>query len=172
NAEGRLQAFHGVAKPLGDTRPGWKVLRVLGNLLGLPGFDFETVEDVRAEALGDAGSLAARLDNDSSAAPAFAPAPQGLQRMAAVPVYATDMLVRRAPALQATADARTPTAALPPALFAQVGARVKVTQGTACAVLDARADASLAEGTVRIDAGHAATLALGAMFGTVTVEKA
>jgi NADH-quinone oxidoreductase subunit G len=47
NAEGRLQSFHGVVKPLGDTRPAWKVLRVLGNLLGLPGFDQETVEDVR-----------------------------------------------------------------------------------------------------------------------------
>jgi NADH dehydrogenase/NADH:ubiquinone oxidoreductase subunit G len=53
NAEGRLAEFHGVVKPLGDARPAWKVLRVLGNLLGLPGFDQETVDDVRQQALGD-----------------------------------------------------------------------------------------------------------------------
>ena len=52
NAEGRVQSFHGVVKPLAETRPAWKVLRVLGNVLGLAGFDFETSEDVRAEALG------------------------------------------------------------------------------------------------------------------------
>jgi NADH-quinone oxidoreductase subunit G len=58
NAEGRLQTFHGVVKPLGDARPGWKVLRVLGNLLGLPGFDQETVDDVLAQALGNQASTA------------------------------------------------------------------------------------------------------------------
>ena len=68
NAEGRVQSFHGVVKPAGDARPGWKVLRVLGNLLGLPGFDFETAEDVRAAALGDAATLAQRLDNRAEAA--------------------------------------------------------------------------------------------------------
>jgi len=173
NAEGRVQGFHGVVKPLGDTRPGWKVLRVLGNLLGLSGFEFESVEQVRAEALGDEAALASRLSNAVSA-PTFAPAaaPQGLQRIADVPLYATDMLVRRAPSLQLTADAREPAVGLPPALFAQLGERVRVTQGSGSSVLAARADASLAEGTVRIAAGHPATAALGAMFGTVTVEKA
>ncbi|HSQ72208.1 MAG TPA: molybdopterin-dependent oxidoreductase, partial [Rubrivivax sp.] len=71
NAEGRVQSFHGVVKPLGETRPAWKVLRVLGNLLGLDGFDFETVEDVRAEALGDVATLPSRLDNRPVAPPAM-----------------------------------------------------------------------------------------------------
>ncbi len=174
NAEGRTQVFHGVVKPLGEARPGWKVLRVLGNLLGLPGFDFETVEGVRAEALGDEALLPVRLNNTSAVALTFAPtpAPAGLQRIADVPLYATDMLVRRAPSLQLAADAREPVVGLPPALFAQLGERVRVTQGSASAVLAARADATLAEGTVRIAAGHAATAALGAMFGTITVERA
>jgi NADH-quinone oxidoreductase subunit G len=56
NAEGRVQSFHGGAG-LGDTRPAWKVLRVLGNLLGLPGFEQESVEEVRAEALGDVSTI-------------------------------------------------------------------------------------------------------------------
>jgi NADH-quinone oxidoreductase subunit G len=172
NAEGRVQGFHGVVKPMGDARPGWKVLRVLGNLLGLPGFDFETSEDVRKEALGDEAALAQRLDNSSAVAMNLPAAPQGLQRIADVPIYSTDAIVRRAPALQATADAREPVVGLPPALFAQLGGRVLVTQGACSAVLAARADATLAADTVRIAAGHPATAALGAMFGTVTVEKA
>ena len=58
--------------PLGETRPAWKVLRVLGNLLGLPGFEQDSAEQVRAEALGDPSSLAARLDNRSAALPVVA----------------------------------------------------------------------------------------------------
>ncbi len=176
NAEGWVQTFHGVVKPLGETRPGWKVLRVLGNLLGLPGFDFETVDDVRAEALGDVSAISMLLDNTPVASPATAVAPAGLQpkleRIADVPIYSTDSIVRRAPSLQLTADAREPVVGLPPALFASLGARVKVSQGGGSAVLAARADATLAANTVRIAAGHPTTAALGAMFGTVTVEKA
>ena len=67
NAEGRVQGFHGVVKPLGDTRPAWKVLRVLGNMLELKGFDFETSEEVRAEALGDVSRIASRLSNVTGA---------------------------------------------------------------------------------------------------------
>ncbi len=52
NAEGRVQSFHAVVKPLGDTRPAWKVLRVLANLLELPGFDYESSQDVLTAAIG------------------------------------------------------------------------------------------------------------------------
>ena len=54
NAEGTVQSFNGVVRPLGETRPGWKVLRVLGSLLGVPGFEFDTAEEVRNAALGTA----------------------------------------------------------------------------------------------------------------------
>ncbi len=177
NAEGRLQSFTGVVKPLGETRPAWKVLRVLGNLLGLAGFSQETADEVRAEALGDVGTLATRLDNTSSAAIDLGVAVDGLQRLADVPIYATDALVRRAPALQATADAkRAAQAGLPRALWQQLelndGDRVRVVQDGAAAVLPARLDASLAANVVRVPAGLAATATLGAMFGAITVEKA
>ncbi|ODV06880.1 MAG: NADH-quinone oxidoreductase subunit G [Rubrivivax sp. SCN 70-15] len=176
NAEGRVQSFHGVVKPLGETRPAWKVLRVLGNLLGLADFDFETVEDVRAQALGDPATLAARLDNRSDAACSVGSVSPGLQRVADVPIYATDMLVRRAPSLQLTADARAPVASLPSALWRQLGlapgAKVLVGQGQGAVLLPAREDATLAADTVRVPAGHPATVALGAMFGPITVEKA
>ncbi len=178
NAEGRAQSFHGVVKPLGDARPAWKVLRVLGNLLKLPGFDFETADEVRAAALGDTSSLGERLDNRSGApltAGAGAGA-TGLQRLADVPVYATDATVRRAHSLQLTADARGPVACLPAGLWQQLGlqdgAKVRVTQGEGAAVLPARLDATLAENTVRLAAGHLSTAMLGAMFGAIAVEKA
>ncbi|MCP5273175.1 MAG: NADH-quinone oxidoreductase subunit G, partial [Burkholderiaceae bacterium] len=120
NAEGRVQGFHGVVKPLGETRPGWKVLRVLGNLLGLPGFEQESADEVRAEALGDLSAIAGRLNN-AAGAPVAVPAVTALQRVADVPIYATDSLVRRAPALQHTADARAPRAVLPQALWDKLG---------------------------------------------------
>jgi NADH-quinone oxidoreductase subunit G len=55
NAEGRIQSFHAVVKPLGEARPAWKVLRVLANLLGLQGFDFDTAQDVLAQLRGATG---------------------------------------------------------------------------------------------------------------------
>ena len=177
NAEGRVQSFHGVVKPLGETRPAWKVLRVLGNLLGIAGFDFETSEEVRAQALGDVAGIPARLDNTTAAGGAAAAASGGgLERIADVPIYATDSLVRRATSLQLTADARAPMVSLPTAVWEQLGlatgARVTVAQGAARAVLPARLDASLAATAVRVPAGHPDTAALGAMFGPITVEKA
>jgi NADH-quinone oxidoreductase subunit G len=105
NAEGRIQSFHGVVKPLGETRPAWKVLRVLGNLLSLPGFEFETAQDVAAKALnGDSEFVnAAKLSNATTAA-------IDLGKATGEPVTATlyqlDSLTRRSPALQATADAK------------------------------------------------------------------
>ncbi len=175
NAEGRAQSFHAVVKPLGDARPAWKVLRVLGNLLGLPGFDQETAEEVRAQALGDTATITTRLDNTSTAAIEVAPFTSGLQRIADVPIYATDAIVRRATALQLSADARPPVAALPTALWQrlrlQPGDKVMLAQGGAALVLDAREDASLAPDAVRVPAGHPATAGLGAMFGAITVEK-
>jgi NADH-quinone oxidoreductase subunit G len=173
NAEGRVQGFHGVVKPLGEARPAWKVLRVLGNLLGLPGFAFETSEDVRAEALGDVATIPARLAaprSEAAIASAMAPARAGmLERIADVPIYSSDAIVRRASALQMTADARPPTVGVPSELAAERGivdgTRVRVTQGGASIVLSARIDASLASNVLRVPAAHPLTAPLGAMFG-------
>jgi len=176
NAEGRVQSFHGVVKPLGETRPAWKVLRVLGNLLALKGFDFETSEDVRAEAFGDVSTIASRLSNQSAASITAPTTAAALERIADVPIYATDSLVRRASSLQLTADARAPFASLPRALWSQLGLnagdKVRVSQGNAQAVLPARVDATLAATAVRVPAGHVDTAGLGAMFGPIAVEKA
>ncbi|MEK9803446.1 MAG: molybdopterin-dependent oxidoreductase, partial [Curvibacter sp.] len=104
NAEGRVQSFHAVVKPLGETRPAWKVLRVLGNLLGLQGFDFESSQEVLAAATAQAPKLSnATQAAISLAAPAAEPVTAS--------IYQLDGLVRRAPSLQLTADAREGVAA-------------------------------------------------------------
>ncbi|WP_382156524.1 NADH-quinone oxidoreductase subunit NuoG [Hydrogenophaga sp. ANAO-22] len=108
NAEGRLQGFHAVVRPLGDTRPAWKVLRVLGNLLDLPGFDADSSQAVLAAALPGVSNGAvvdaARLSNASSAAIDTSPAEVA---PCVASIYQLDGLVRRSTALQLTADART-----------------------------------------------------------------
>ena len=95
--------------------------------------------------------------------------------MADVPIYSTDALVRRAPSLQATADAKPPMVGVPSALWRQLGLqagdRVRVSQGVASATLPAREDATLAANAVRIAAGHSSTATLGAMFGAIDVER-
>jgi NADH-quinone oxidoreductase subunit G len=101
NTEGRAQSFHGVVRPLGETRPAWKVLRVLGQLLGLKGFDFETVEQVRQAALPE--GWAQRLSNATQAAIDVMPVDA---KPVTAGIYELDALVRRAPALQRTADAK------------------------------------------------------------------
>jgi NADH-quinone oxidoreductase subunit G len=146
-------------------------------MLGLDGFDFETAEEVRAQALGDVGSLHERLGNVTKAvvAPGLGTA-GALERVADVPIYSSDALVRRAPSLQATADARPPCAGLPSALWQQLGLSagdaVRVSQGAGSVALPAYVDETLADGAVRVPAGHPATAALGQMFGPLTVEKA
>jgi NADH-quinone oxidoreductase subunit G len=176
SCEGRAQSFNGVVKPLGDARPAWKVLRVLGTLLGLPGFDFESIEDVRAIALPAATDLPGRLANGSKLAIAGpATAAHGFERVADVPIHFADPLARRAPSLQQTADARPPRARMSALTLQQIGvaegATVKVRQGRGEAVLVAVADAAVPAGVVRIAAAHASTCNLEGLSGPITVEK-
>ena len=111
NAEGRLQSFHAVVKPLGETRPAWKVIRVLGNLMGLPGFDAESSQAVLAAVLpgASAGEMvaASRLSNaDAGLGPAAADQSPSKVQPCVASIYQLDSLVRRASSLQLTADAR------------------------------------------------------------------
>ncbi|MBR8145501.1 NADH-quinone oxidoreductase subunit G [Burkholderia sp. AU19243] len=179
NAEGTVQSFNGVVRPLGDTRPAWKVLRVLGSLLGLPNFEYETAEEVRLAALGDAG-VANRLSNRTPVAPArvaAAAANGSFERLADVPIYHADALVRRAGALHLTAAAKAANAAaLPAALFDKLGLKegdaVRVRQGERAVQLPAVRDANLAETVVRVSAATPAGAALGSLSGELVVEKA
>ena len=181
NAEGRRQSFNGVVKPLGEARPAWKVLRVLGNLLELPGFDYNSSEQVRDE-IGTPDQFAGRLDNRLNGVALQAPAASaglqriagGLQRVADVPIHFSDAIVRRAGSLQQTRDAATPRAWMNSALLARLGLKegqaVKVRQGEGEAAVNAALDDRLPRDCVRLAAAHAATSKLGPMSGELSVE--
>ena len=108
NAEGRVQSFHAVTKPAGEARPAWKVLRVLANLLGLPGFAFESAQEVLVAARGAQDAQASHVQGDKlgnvTSAPAQSTHAPGKPVTAAI--YQLDSIVRRAPSLQLTADGR------------------------------------------------------------------
>jgi NADH-quinone oxidoreductase subunit G len=175
STEGRVQSFHATVNPPGETRPGWKVLRVLGSMLGLPGFELDTIEQVRAACL-DGRDVVSLLSNKTNLAEEKKQIPaNGIQRIADVPIYFADPLVRRSPPLQKTRDARAPRAWMNGKLMAQLGIavnqKVLVKQNEGTAKLLAALDDRLPDDCVRVAAAHPSTAGLGAMFGAVSVEK-
>jgi NADH-quinone oxidoreductase subunit G len=110
NLEGVWQSQTGAAAPVGESRPGWKILRVLGNLLGLSGFEYQSSEDIRSELAGLVGPSTAYTAPAYSGKHAFAQESGGTaaQNVIDVPMYQIDALVRRAPSLQRTREGRTP----------------------------------------------------------------
>ncbi len=177
NTEGRVQSFYAAAKPLGETRPAWKVLRVLGNLLELSGFDYNSSEDVRNEALGGKREFAAGMSNGiEGVALSIGDGSGKLERVADVPIHFADPLVRRSPALQQAADSAAPSARMNAATLAKsglaAGDAVKVGAGDTAIRLCASLDNGLPDNVVRIAVAHADTIGLGAMFANLTVEKA
>jgi NADH-quinone oxidoreductase subunit G len=176
NAEGRWQSFAGVASPVGDSRPGWKVLRVLGNQFGLDGFGqtgSEQVRDALRSALGET-----TFDNHQAAGPVADAAPgSGLERVGDVAIHAVDPLVRRAGALQRTPDAiAAGKARMNPEQAEAAGVsgaeQVKVSQGEASAVLELMLDARVPDGCLYIQTGTMPAATLGAAFGPVSIERA
>ena len=118
NAEGRVQSFHAVVKPAGDTRPAWKVLRVLANLLDIKGVDYETSQDVLksfvTESNADSTFVPAALLSNACHVDIDIQTAQVAPVVASI--YQLDSLVRRATSLQLTADAKRAHQALEKAL--------------------------------------------------------
>jgi NADH-quinone oxidoreductase subunit G len=172
-----VQTIQPSVKPLADSRPAWKVLRVLGGLLGLEGFLLNMPEEVLGEALSE--NYCSKLDNRSPLS-ALSNDDQlpltGLERLTDVNIYAGDQIVRRSSALQLTRDAkRGNQVGLDKKLFSQLGLNegdlVSVTQGKQTVNIPATLEANLALGSVRISAGTVISTKLGPMFGPVTVSK-
>lgn len=177
NTEGRVQSFNGVVKPMGDSRPAWKLLRVLGNVLNIEGFDYQTSEAVRDEVLGAGVEFVSGLDNGISGVDIIIPEkPTGLQRIADVPINFADSMARRSIVLQQTADAVQPVVGLNTVNAEQLGlatgSKVKVKQGDGEVILDLVIDSRIPVGCVRVSAAHASTSMLGEMFGQISVERA
>lgn len=181
NVEGRWQSFSGIVSPPGETRPAWKILRVLGNLFDLAGFDYTASDQVRDEVgqtIGDkmadnrtAWQIPTTLDSSGST---------GLQRITEMPIYSVDALVRRARSLQQTLDA---TVAVGVHINANVAAQsglngasqVQVSQpanNDAKVTLPVIIDERVPDDGVLIYAGPVANLDLSAWHGQIELNAA
>ncbi|MEO5573143.1 MAG: NADH-quinone oxidoreductase subunit NuoG [Gammaproteobacteria bacterium] len=178
NAESRWQSFTGAVTPQGEARPAWKILRVLGNLFNVHGFEYISSDEVRDELHAIFNAEADRTSAGDTTEPTASYTinkPAGLMRLAEVPPYAADGLVRRAEALQQTIAAR------PAALYinASVAANLGLVQGDlavaeqdgAQSTLPVVIDARIPDGCVLIPVGLPQTTTLGTMFGPVAVTR-
>jgi NADH-quinone oxidoreductase subunit G len=166
NMEGRRQSYSAVVKPFAQSRPGWKVLRVLADLLQIPSLAFESIEDLRVSAFAKADACAlsnhlqhvAGLFDDKGHAPS---AEQALERLAEVPIYACDGVVRRASSLQTTRDARLPALRIHPSTMRGLGAvassdrdvkgaMLEVSDGQHTIVVASYPDGGVAPGVLRM----------------------
>ncbi|TCW29569.1 NADH-quinone oxidoreductase subunit NuoG [Gulbenkiania mobilis] len=175
--EGRVQSFNGVVRPLGEARPAWKVLRVLGNMLGLSGFAYDSVEEIRGECLKAGTDVSANLSNTLSSMPVdfSVAATAGLIRAGEVPMYHADAICRRSPPLQLTAEAAAPRAYVHGSVLQQLGleegAAVVAVQGDSQVTLPVAVDNRLAAGVVRLACAHPTTVALGGLFDRIELKR-
>jgi NADH-quinone oxidoreductase subunit G len=173
NCEGRWQSFVAAVRPLGNARPGWKILRILGSRLGQPKFDYSTVEEVRAE-IGTQTTPSSKL-SERRLPQELRVDTNTLQRIYEVPLYRIDSVVRRAEALQQTADNPKAAARMNAAQAASLGVgdgtRLRVHVADSEAVLDVAIDARVPDQCVLIPAGYPETVSLDA-HGAVSLEKA
>ncbi len=174
NLAGDWQSWSGAVPPPGEARQGWKVLRVLGNELGIDGFDQRDSREV----LDELRAACAGLAPDNAAAAVGTPAAAALGdlvRVGEVPIYAGDALVRRAAALQSTADHVEACVRLAPADVARLGldgaASVGVVQGAERVVLPLVVDPRVAAGSAWIPAAVPGS-SRGPACGPVTIDKA
>jgi NADH-quinone oxidoreductase subunit G len=175
NIEGRWQSFAGVASPVGESRPGWKVLRVLGNQFGLDGFEQDSSEGIGEVLREQCGTI--KLDNTQQAGPvAGAISNEGLQRIGDTAIHGCDPLVRRAGSLQATPDAEAASHARMNAATAQTagvedGASITLKQGEASATVTVEISERVPDSCVWLQSGTPASASLGAAFGSISIER-
>jgi NADH-quinone oxidoreductase subunit G len=176
NAEGRWQSFTGFVQPFGESRPAWKILRVMGNLCELKGFDQESSEEVLKEVRDTVGEVHADNRFTGNRTLTTPTTLKGFLRVGETPMYAVDALVRRAPPLQQTKDADVAYAQFSPddakRLKLDAGDSVSLKYNGTRVILPVKFDDSIAVGEVWVPGGLAATVALGPLSGAVEVEKA
>ncbi|QEY24052.1 NADH-quinone oxidoreductase subunit NuoG [Neisseria animalis] len=174
NMEGRLQSFHGVVQGYGQSRPLWKVLRVLGNLFDVPGFEYTRSEEVLAGAL-DVQTIPTRLNNRSKWNGNIQTASGRLLRVGGIGIYHTDAIVRRSAPLQATVHAAVPAARVNPqtlaALGLQSGCEAWAKQNSARFSVTVEADPSLPQNVVYLPL-HSKNAGLGALMNTIELAGA
>ena len=184
NMEGRLQSFEAAVPPAGQTRPGWKILRVLGNMLDLEGFEQTSSEQVRRQALEGYAPQANGLlnlywavDESKTLTETVTPASLGhaeLERLPDLPIYMIDSIVRRSECLRQTQQSEAPKAWLHPDKLKELslvpGMSAKVRQDDSELVLELTSDPRLALDVIRLSLGHPALQAIHIGYGKVFIK--
>jgi NADH-quinone oxidoreductase subunit G len=175
NAEGRWQGFNGAITPKGEARPGWKILRVLGNLTAKEGFEHMSSEEVREEIKGHIARDTEFSNHYEPVAELQMPVHEsGIRAIGYTPIYASDGLVRRADALQQTGDAM-PRFVIASDIADDLGVvdgdLIIVRQGDVSSTLPAEVDASAPPSRVFVPRGVKETLGLVDRFGAIEVLK-
>ena len=174
NAEGFWQSFKAVVEPKGGARPAWKILRVLGNLTGVDGFEYMSSEDVKKEVRSTCESIELSNAIAKAATVKIKSAAKGLSCSSDVPMYATDAVVRRAASLQKTVDAQTMCVRLNSSEAERLGVNtattVTVKQGDNSAALTLVIDESIPDSSAWIPSALEGNDQLGAAFSVVTIE--
>ncbi len=179
NVDGTWQNFSAVSKANGQSKPGWKVLRVMGNLFNIDGFDYQSSDDVinelkanfelqnnQIESSKASNKLVWDCPENSSAAKA-----SELQRIAELPIYCVDAVTRRATALQQTQDAQVEFAKINSALAKKLkledAQQVTAKQGDNTADISISIDDRITDNCVYLPAGIAAASSLGGGFEAI-----
>lgn len=174
NVAGDKQTFAGVAAPVGESRPAWKILRVLGNYLDVPGFDYVSSTDVLTEAIDAIGEIQAENMGKWSESVQENTREQGIQRISDVPMNAIDPVCRRAKSLQATSDVADGTihinSTTATSLQLTAGQQASVQQGNGSVSLPVNIDDRVPDDCVLIQSGHEAQVGLGGSFGVIKVN--
>ncbi len=175
NAEGFWQSFKGAVEPKGSARPAWKILRVLGNLTGVDGFEHMSSEEVKAEVRSLCESIELSNALNSSAA-VKAGVATGLHRSSDVPMYSTDAIVRRAASLQKTVDAQTMCVRFNSAEAERLGvtaaSTITVKQGDNSASLALIIDETVPDACAWIPLAVEGNDVLGPAFAVVSIDGA
>ncbi|MBN3860158.1 NADH-quinone oxidoreductase subunit G [Neisseriaceae bacterium PsAf] len=176
NMDGTLQSFYSTSPVLAYTKPMWKVVRVMGNLLGLDGFEFQTSQEVLAEAVShsDMHSLNSKIKIDDSLKNS-ARKTNGFVRVGGISLYNTDAIVRRADSLQQTVQAQVPSLAINSKMIQELGLSeddtVLATQADGdCLELSVHLDDSLPDYVVHLPA-HQSNQYLGALMSEIVLKR-
>lgn len=175
NVAGTWQNFQAVTTPLAEVRPAWKVLRVMANLLEVPGFDYLNAEQIAVEVrnlcqtkLFTAAASSVNFSKVNQAVPA-------LTRITQWPLYRVDNLVRRAEPLQQSAANEPPhccvNAEVARELHVQAGEKVQVIQNAHSVELPVKIDERIPNACALVAAGFSKTAKLGESFGHLEIKK-
>jgi len=173
NVEGKWQTFQAASPPFAEVRPGWKVLRVMGNLCELPGYEYVCPAEIREEL---SAKVASMPETTSQLSYQTIKASNELIAWFDWPMYCVDNMVRQSPALQAAVTENQKNiqinSSTAKTLSIQDGDKVLAEQGDESVVITVTVDDAIAENMVRIPAGVVTTRGFGAAFAPITLQGA